>query len=306
MRISARCVGLVTDGPPPLQPISRVHLHAAPGSTTFEALCLRFPKIHASVWLDRFTRGRVLDQNGAPIRIADQHQPGQYVSYFREVTAEEPIPFTETILYQDEHLVVADKPHFLPITPTGQWVTETLLSRLMNTLNTPHLSPIHRLDRSTAGLVLLAKNPESRNAYQALFRDRKIEKTYEALAPPLHELTFPHVRRTRIVRADRFFLSQEVPGEANSETHIQVLARGDHQWHYSLSPRTGKKHQLRLHMAALGAPLFNDPYYPVAHNSIKDDYNTPMALIARQLKFLDPLTGAERHFVSNHTLETIR
>ena len=284
---------------------SQVRLHADPSLTIVDALCARFPRIDASTWLDRFERGRVIDEHGRPLSATDLHRPGQLIRYFREVIDEQPIPVSETILYQDDHLVVADKPHFLPISPTGPWVKETLLSRLRLKLNNPHLSLIHRLDRGTAGVVLLCVNPKDRNGYQALFRERKVEKVYEALAPPLTHLIFPHRRCTRIVRGDPFFVSQEVDGVSNSETTIEVIARQALYWHYRLRPYTGKKHQLRVHMAALGAPIMNDLYYPHARNSQKDDYNKPMALIARSLQFTDPVTGVARHFVSDRPIGNV-
>jgi tRNA pseudouridine32 synthase/23S rRNA pseudouridine746 synthase len=169
-------------------------------------------------------------------------------------------------------------------------------------LDNPELSPIHRLDRGTAGVVMFSTNPLYRNRYQALFRERKIEKTYEALAPPLSQLAFPHVRRTRIIRGDPFFLSQEVEGEPNSETIIEVIKEQPLYWHYRLHPQTGKKHQLRLHMAALGAPILDDPYYSKTDTKQKDDYNRPMALIARTLKFTDPISGTKHHFVSDRPI----
>ena len=287
------------------QAFSQVRLEAEPSCTTFEALCRRFPHISAVVWLDRFTRGLVLNEEGRPLSSTDLHCPGTRIRYCREIVDERPIPCTETILYQDEHLVVADKPHFLPISPTGPWVKESLLNRLMVRLDNPQLSPIHRLDRGTAGVVMFSTNPRHRNRYQALFRERKIEKTYEALAPPLSQLAFPYVRRTRIIRGDPFFLSQEVEGEPNSETTIEVIKEQPVYWHYRLYPHTGKKHQLRLHMATLGAPILNDPYYPTTHTNQKDDYTRPMALIARTLKFTDPISGAQRHFVSDRLIGNI-
>lgn len=163
------------------------------------------------------------------------------------------IPFAETVVHADAHLVVACKPHFLPVAPTGAYVRETLLTRLVRRLDNPSLVPLHRIDRETAGLVLFSADPASRGRYQALFRERRIRKHYLALAPPLPGLVFPHVHRSRLEPGEPFFRMHEAAGEPNSETVIDVVARGEDTWTYRLQPITGHKHQLRVHMAALGA-----------------------------------------------------
>lgn len=224
--------------------------------------------------------------------------------YYREVVDEAPIPFLESLLHVDGHLVVADKPHFLPVIPSGGFVEETLLRRLMRRLDNPDLVPLHRIDRATAGLVLFSASRASRSAYQALFQQQLIEKRYEALAPPLPAQAFPKTRRSRLVRGEPFFRTQEVEGEPNSETRIEVMARDhtvgrdDDHWRYALYPITGKKHQLRVHMAALGAPILNDPWYPVLTDRDVDDYQRPLKLLAKALAFVDPLSGERREFES--------
>lgn len=270
--------------------------------TVFQFLCARFPAVEPSQWRDRVARRRVLDGIGEPIILTTPYRAGLRIHYYREVANEVPIPFTETIVYQDEHLLVADKPHFLPVTPTGKFVQQSLLRRLQQRLDNPHLVPLHRIDRATAGLVLFSANPASRSAYQALFRERRIDKTYEALAPALPELAFPCIRRSRLVRGDPFFLTREVAGEANSETRLQVRERGSEIWRYALFPLTGRKHQLRVHMAALGAPIIGETLYPALQPALPDDYSRPLMLLANALAFVDPLTGRPRMFESGLTL----
>jgi tRNA pseudouridine32 synthase/23S rRNA pseudouridine746 synthase len=278
---------------------STVHLRPGPWLTVFDALCAAFPAIDAEQWRERMSRGRVLGAQGEVIALSTPYPAnGLRVHYYREVVDEMPIPFTESLLYVDEHLLVADKPHFLPVVPSGSFVEQTLLRRLMRRLDNPEIVPLHRIDRATAGLVLFSTNRASRSAYQALFQQQRIEKRYEALAPSLPELSFPLTRRTRLVRGEPFFRTQEIEGEANSETRIDVLERGQDGWRYSLHPVTGKKHQLRVHMAALGAPIFNDPWYPAPLPDAVDDYQRPLKLLAKALTFDDPLSGERREFES--------
>lgn len=285
---------------------STVHLPVGDWPTLLEGLCARFPTVSRARWLDRFARGRVLDAEGQPLAATQPYRVGQRVHYFREVEAEAPIPFEETVLHQDAHLLVLDKPHFLPVMPSGAYVEQTLLARLMKRLDNPHLVPIHRIDRLTAGLVLFSVDPATRDAYQALFRQRRIHKTYEALAPALPQLQFPYLHRSRLEPGEPFFRMREgAGGEPNSETRIEVLARHAQHWHYQLEPVTGRKHQLRVHMAGLGAPILGDPFYPVLLERAQretDDYRRPLQLLARRLVFDDPLNGQRRCFDSRLAL----
>lgn len=280
---------------------SRLQLAPGPWLTVLDALCDRFPAIDRGRWIDRIARGRVTRANGEPITPGTPHRVGMEIRYYREVVDEPRIPFQETVLHADAHLVVADKPHFLPVTPAGGWVRETLLSRLIQRLNNPNLVPLHRIDRDTAGLVLFSADPASRVRYQALFRERRIEKTYEVLAPALPHLTFPIIRATCLMPGEPFFRMQESEGDANSETRIHLLERGEQYWRYALRPITGRKHQLRVHMAALGAPIINDAFYPMLRER-DEDFTRPLKLLAKELRFVDPLTGEDRDFHTQFTL----
>ncbi|AIF49011.1 pseudouridine synthase [Dyella japonica] len=281
---------------------STVHLPQGSWATVLDGLCALFPRIGRTVWEDRFARARVLDAAGQPLRADAPYRPGLRVHYFREVPREDPIPFHETLLHVDAHLVVVDKPHFLPVTPAGGFVEETVLARLVRTLGNADLVPLHRIDRHTAGLVMFSADRDSRAAYQSLFRQQRIEKGYEAWAAPLPAQSFPLVRRSRIEAGEPFFRMHEVPGEPNSETRIDVLERHATHWRYALQPVTGKKHQLRVHMAALGAPILYDPFYPDLPEPRPDDHARPLQLLARRLSFMDPLSGVHREFTSELAL----
>ena len=290
--------------PPSIDGLAASTLQLPPGAwpTVLDCLCERFPSVARSRWLERMARGRVVESAGRWVTPNTPYRVGLEVHYYREVQDEPPIPFDEVVLHADADLLVADKPHFLPVTPTGVHVHETLLGRLIRRTGNHALAPLHRIDRETAGLVLFSTNPHSRARYQALFRERRIEKRYEAIAPPLPGVEFPCVRSTRIVAGEPFFRMQEIEGPANSETRIDVVARGHARWRYALTPVTGRKHQLRVHMAALGAPITNDGIYPSLLRRAKGDYSTPLQLLAKRLSFVDPLSGVERSFSSNFVL----
>ena len=277
---------------------SRLQLPPGPWRTVLDCLCARFPAITREVWIDRFARGRVLDASGAALPVDAPYRLGAEIRYFREVVDEAVIPFRETLLHVDADLVVADKPHFLPVTPAGGYVRETLLARLVRRLGNPELVPLHRIDRDTAGLVLFSANPATRDAYQALFRQRRIHKRYEAMAPALPRLALPLVHVSRLEVGEPFFRMREVDGAPNSETRIDVIERSGALWRYALEPVTGRKHQLRVHMAALGAAIHNDRLYPQLMAVSDDDYARPLKLLARALVFVDPLSGVERGFES--------
>ena len=275
-----------------------------------DCLCSHFIAIPREQWLERMTRGRVLDADRHAIGPQHPYRAGLVIHYFREVAQETPIPFVETLVHVDEHLVVADKPHFLPVIPAGRFVQETLLTRLIARLNNPDLVPLHRIDRGTAGLVMFSARRATRGRYQALFRDRRIEKHYEAIAPALHALGLPCTRETRIAGGTPFFRMCEVDGVPNARTRIEVLetdvaraglagnSTASPHWRYRLTPFTGKKHQLRVHMSALGAAIANDPFYPELRDEREDDYGLPLKLLARGLAFTDPITGVQRTFNS--------
>lgn len=282
---------------------SRLQLPPGDWRCLLDGLCARFPRISRAQWLDRFARGRVQDAQGRALAAGQPWQVGLELRYFREVEAEPEIPFAEHIVYQDAHLLVADKPHFLPVVPAGGYVRQTLLARLIATTGNPALVPLHRLDRLTAGLVLFSTRIESRDAYQRLFRERRIAKDYEALAPALPGVAFPLQHDSRLQPGTPFFRMAEVPGVANSRTRMDVIEDLGSVWRYRLQPVSGRKHQLRVHMAALGAPILGDDLYPDCRPPSAGMFPPPLQLLARTLAFTDPLSGADRQFSSTRRLE---
>ncbi len=309
---------------------SKVGVPANTLLTAIDFLCARFPAIQRERWLQRFDAGRVLNAIGQPIAPGQGLLGESHLLYFREVSDEPTLPFRAQIIFQDDHLVVADKPHFMPVTPGGQYVQQSLLVQLKQQLNLPELSPIHRIDRETAGLVMFSVRAQDRDAYQALFRLRQVEKTYEAIAgvpesSPLR-LEFPLTHKSMMVEDAQFFRMRELADDEmqngepfNSETWMDCVERLDGRdaamqtitpstpalARYVLKPITGQRHQLRVHMNALGLPLVGDQFYPVVKRAADalDDFSSPLQLLAKTIAFNDPLTGTARTFESCRVLK---
>ncbi|MET8024081.1 RluA family pseudouridine synthase [Streptomyces avermitilis] len=247
--------------------------------------------------------GLIVGADGRPVERDTAYVPGMFVWFHRELPDEERVPFALDVVYRDEHIVVADKPHFLATTPRGSHVAETALARLRRELGIPALGAAHRLDRLTAGLVLFTVRPEERGAYQSLFRDKRVHKEYEAVAAYDPEVALPCTVRSRIVKERGVPAAREVAGEPNAVSRIELTEYRDGRGRYRLLPRTGQTHQLRVHMSALGLPILGDPLYPVVTGPVPaGDFRRPLQLLARVLEFTDPVTGHEHRFRSERVL----
>lgn len=273
-----------------------------PWSTVRTYLLDHFPERLAARLEEMLRAGEILGVDG-PIAPGTPFTPRAYLWFHRDLPPETPVPFAAEVLYRDEHLLVADKPHFLATTPRGSRVTETLLARLRRDLDLPELSPAHRLDRLTAGLAMFVITPEHRGAYQNLFRDRQVRKEYEAVARHDPQLALPRTVRSHLLKERGTMAAREIEGEPNSESRIELTEHRDGLGRYRLCPVTGRTHQLRVHMSSLGLPILGDPIYPVLLDpQAPDDFGHPLQLLARQIEFTDPLSGGPRRFTSNRRL----
>ncbi|GAA1850062.1 pseudouridine synthase [Brevibacterium marinum] len=307
---------------PPREGISATSLRAPGGKATHDKSHLPAPKTIGR-WLESEfpeaaadDRRRLLEQTGAeagqmcdmhgrPVTWDDPVEPGGFYFFHRPVPPEERIPFEVGVVFEDEELLVVDKPHFLASTPNGRFVRECVVTRLRVDRDLPDLVAIHRLDRITAGLLILSKRPETRGRYQRLFQDRRVAKTYRALAPmPPIDMELPLVKESRLVKPRGGRQVNEVEGESNAFSRIGLLREREAGFgtgavgEYGLEPLTGRTHQLRVHMNSLGLPILGDPVYPVDLAPDPYDFDSPLQLLAASIGFDDPLTGRERHFES--------
>ncbi|WP_307080336.1 RluA family pseudouridine synthase [Arthrobacter pascens] len=278
-----------------------------PWTTAMDYMMHRWGHIDPQGIEDRFDAGEIVGEGGAPLDRATRLEDHTFIWYYRSLPAEPRIPVELNILHQDEHLLVVDKPHFLPTTPGGTYIQESALVRLRNQLALPDLIPMHRLDRMTAGILLLSTNPETRGKYQVLFEKRQVQKEYECVsaaepAAGYPAVDFPVVVRNRMTKSRSYLLAEVIEGEPNAETRIERLETFDggasagapgsaRRALYRLEPHSGKTHQLRVHMASLGLGIVNDAFYPDLLDKAPDDYTKPLQLLARGIRFVDPISG---------------
>lgn len=287
---------------------SRVAMAAGPWGTVLAFLRTRLPAV--ADWPERLARGDVLDAQGRAVGARDAVMPGQVLWYWRSLPAEPRVPFELEVLHQDDELLVVDKPHFLPVAPSGRYLQETALVRLKRELGIQDLVALHRLDRETAGVLLFSRRPPSRNAYHALWRQHQVHKVYEAVAPWHAGLPLPATVSHRLAEpgGEGFMQMQVLPGEPNAHTRVEpVRCLAGTPWAlYRLQPLTGRRHQLRAQMNALGLPIVGDRIYPTLWPEpavdAEPDWSNPLQLLAREIAFNDPLTGLPRRFVSRRTL----
>jgi tRNA pseudouridine32 synthase/23S rRNA pseudouridine746 synthase len=272
-----------------------------PSLLTF--LTQRFPKIERADWERRIAEGKVLGEDGLPVTVHSEYAPQKRIFYFREVEQEPVIPFAERILFQNEELLVSCKPHFLPVTPGGPYVDECLLHRLRKATGNDDLVPIHRIDRETAGIVLFSANIKTRAIYGELFRTGKVEKSYQAIsAGSADPENGSWLVENRMEKGEPWFRMKTAQGPVNARSRVKLVEAREGMSRFLLNPLTGKTHQLRLHMSGLGFGILNDRYYPDLQPERADDFDSPLQLLAKSVRFKDPATGKEMAFESERQL----
>jgi tRNA pseudouridine32 synthase/23S rRNA pseudouridine746 synthase len=283
---------------------SRVRLpESGHWTSTLDYLLARFHVDRVRL-LEKVAGREVVDQDGVPVDESMPFRANTFVYLYRDPAPEPRVPFEIDVLFRDEHLLVADKPHFLASLPNGSYIVESALVRLRRQLDLPDLSPLHRLDRITAGLLLFSLEPAERGAYQTMFARREVHKSYRAVAGFRPELELPRTVRSRIIKDRGTPTAYETEGEPNSETRIELIRAVAEQALYRLEPTTGKTHQLRVHLNSLGIPILGDPFYPRLLDVPQHDYRTPLQLLAASISFTDPFTGEVRDFRSQRRLES--
>jgi tRNA pseudouridine32 synthase / 23S rRNA pseudouridine746 synthase len=281
---------------------SKLVLPTGKWALLIDYLAERFKHIAHDEHAARLLRGEYTDAHDIAYKVNAPYLPNSVVLYFRDVAVEAPIPFFEEILFQDDEILVADKPPFLTVIPAGQHLHETLLVRLRKRTGLDSLVPMHRIDRETSGLVLFTLNPATRGKYQSMFEAKKIDKTYEAVAGVNPALANPIRYESRIEESPAFMQMHEVEGAPNAVTFIERIQTQGELAKYIVKPETGKKHQIRIHFSALGIPILNDQIYPVLKPAGQDDYAKPLQLLAKEIRFIDPITLQLRHFTSPKSL----
>lgn len=284
---------------------SRLYLEklACPPATLFEFLCQKFPQISPETWRQRFENQDVLSETHTPFALHSPYEQGKTIYYYKAVKGEIKVPFDYQILFENQEFILVDKPHFLTVSPAGDHVQETLLTRLKTATGNDALSPIHRLDKETAGLILISKNPDTRGLYQSLFARHAITKVYHAIARTAAS-PLPQAVSLHLERGEPFYTMRVNPDKpANTHTLIKELSRQGGWAKYELTPTTGKLHQLRVHLSYLGIPIKNDPFYPTVRHKDKGDFSAPLQLLAKSLAFTDPITDKRYDFCSALTLE---
>lgn len=311
-------------------------------ATIADYLIARFYPNDPQIIHARFDTGEVRLDDGTILTSDSPYMPGERIWYFRELADEPQLPSDMPVLYEDEHVLAIDKPHFLPTTPRGSYIAQTALTKLRVREQNPLLIPIHRLDRPTAGVLLFAKTVEARRPFQMMFQHRQVSKTYRAVAPvPADPAAAEqalsaeglqvrsHIQKIRDQLQVQQLSEEQCAAqgvEPNTLTTVKILRTftpnaqaiegwcaepnlsEKREWEkrewalYDLAPHTGKTHQLRAHLNLLGSPILGDVLYPRVLPDAPDRPEYPLQLLAYSLHFEHPITGERVDLYSGRSL----
>lgn len=276
----------------------------SPHGSLRDHLAAHMPRLQPERLDEMFEEGAFVDDDGCPFPRDAPFRPHVFVWFHRDLREEAEVPFSLDVLHRDERIVVVDKPHFLATIPRGRHVQQSVVVRARRMLGLPELSPAHRLDRVTAGVLLLTTERRWRRAYQSMFEARVPQKEYEAVAAAPGDLELPVHVRSCITKEHGVMQAFEHDDRSpNAHTLIELIEEREGLARYRATPFTGKTHQIRLHMNRIGRPIVGDPVYPRVQEVDIDDFSAPLQLLARRLTFVDPVDGTEREFVSRRVLE---
>ncbi|MDO5061332.1 MAG: pseudouridine synthase [Actinomycetaceae bacterium] len=291
--------------------------------TLGEWILKNIPAINHAQLTAFFESAAIVDAWGNPLQWETPANALENPIYlYRPGADETATPITLEKIYQGDGWLVIYKPKGLATMPRGSYVVRSATIALRRQENNADLTPAHRLDRATSGLLLFTEKPQLRRLYQEMFQNRQVEKTYLATAPAIDFSTLepealaatqlikvtkePPEKpgwvkvESRIEKVEGVMSAQHVAGTPNAVTYLRPSAMrqvaGEEFCDYEVQPQTGKTHQIRLHFAALGIPLVGDPLYGGfnAARYGKDQVpqgNSPLHLEAVGLQFHDPQTG---------------
>lgn len=304
--------------PPPLPPrdglgASRARVPDGVSTSAFAFLSRiiaeqrhRHPEDNDAAVRRRFAAGEVVLRDRTPLRPDSELSAGTDIFFYRRPAPETPVPYEIATVYEDENILIVDKPPFLATMPRAAHITETVTVRLRRATGNEELTPAHRLDRMTSGLLLLTKRREIRGAYQEMFARREVYRRYEAVAaydPSLqpgqwaHHIVKRHGELASTILADEppnsftnFLGASPLSAAENQDLRQRYGLEGDFA-RYALEPITGRTHQLRVQMLDNRVPILGDPVYPTPQPFGKEDFTAPMLLRCETIRFTDPITN---------------
>ncbi|MDE3000560.1 MAG: RluA family pseudouridine synthase [Gemmatimonadota bacterium] len=285
---------------------NRIQKDAA-GETVLQFYLRRYSHSTRETWRKRIVSGDVRLDDG-PTTPCTRLFAGQRLTYRRRPWREPDAPCSFALLYEDDHVVAAAKPAGLPVLPGGHHLRNTLLARVREQYpETPGPAPLHRLGRGTSGLVLFARSELARRVLSEDFRNRRVCKIYRALVagtdmPDRFAVDVP-IGRIPFAPTGYLYAATSVGKPARTECRVLDRNPDSNRSLLRVNLVTGRAHQIRIHLAAAGHPLIDDPLYraggrpavPAAGDRAPLPGDIGYHLHAHELHFAHPATGRKVH-----------